>query len=631
MPQLSDNPLDEHGAQKAPRSFVHSIAGRLKADWRTLVAADLLYKLLAFVILTPLLAGLFRCLLAVAGESVLSDVDIAMFLAGPFGWFCAIVLGAVWLGIVALEQASLLSILAARQIGKKLGTLDSLRFAASHAPAILRVSGRLIGWSLLATAPFILLAGGTYYWLLGEFDINYYLNERPTEFKIAVGIGVILAIVLTGILLRLYSGWFLALPLVLFAKTSPKTALRASATFISGKRRRVFAWLVVWLFVVVAANVILTAIAGAAGRWLIPASVGSLAILATRVGLLLLVLVASGLVLNLFATIGFAGVLFHGYREIDPDSDKALEALPFDDRQRKHSVFTPARITAGAMVALLVAALFGYWSLNKLQLQDDLQIMAHRGASKAAPENTMAAFRQAIEDGADWIELDVQETADGEVVVLHDSDFMKLSANPLKIWGATQAQLGDIDIGSWFDPRFAEERVPTLADVLKLCKGRVRVNIELKYYGHDQQLEQRVVDVVEAEGMTDQIMIMSLKPEGVAKIKALRPDWKCGLLLSVHVGNLQKINADFLAVNARFATRNFVRRAHKANKQVFVWTVNDTATMSQMMNRKVDGILTDRPDLAQQVLRERAEMNNSERLLAELAILLNQPEPISEP
>jgi len=140
-----------------------------------------------------------------------------------------------------------------------------------------------------------------------------------------------------------------------------------------------------------------------------------------------------------------------------------------------------------------------------------------------------------------------------------------------------------------------------------------------------------VVEIVEAEGMADQIMVMSLKPEGIAKIKSLRPSWTCGLLLSVYVGELQNIEADFLAVNSKFATRSFINRAHEADKQVFVWTVNDVATMSQALNRKVDGILTDRPDLARQVLKQRSEMSSAERLLTELSILFNQPQVVVEP
>ncbi|MCR9119893.1 MAG: hypothetical protein NXI22_23400, partial [bacterium] len=112
-----------------PTQFVRAIASSLSACWRTLVAADLLYKLLSFVLLTPLLAALFRIALMLAGHSVLSDVDIAMFFAGPVGWICAIVLGAGWLAIFALEQASLLSIIAANANGQKMTARESLRFS----------------------------------------------------------------------------------------------------------------------------------------------------------------------------------------------------------------------------------------------------------------------------------------------------------------------------------------------------------------------------------------------------------------------------------------------------------------------------------------------------------------------
>lgn len=595
--------------------------------------ADVLFKLLAFILLTPLFVALFRSLLTLSGTSVLSDVDIAMFFAGPFGWFCAIALGSVWLGIVAFEQATLLSILASHSSGQKIGVLTALRFTASHSLRILNVTARLIGWSLQIIAPFLLIAGGVYFWLLGDYDINYYLNERPAEFKVAVAVGAALVVTMVGILLRFYSAWFLALPLVLFDNVPPADGLRKSKELVSGNRRHIAVWLVTWICLVLAVNLLLTTVIGFAGRALIPSNVGSLAILAARVGLLVIVLGAGSLIVNLFATIGLAGILFHGYRQIDPNADAALAAAQWPDRPGAgaQQLLTRRRLLAGGVIGTIIAATIGYYSLTSIRLQDDVQIMAHRGSSKAAPENTLAAFRQAIDDGAEWIELDVQETRDGEVVVLHDSDFMKLAKNPLKIWDANQEDLDDIDIGSWFDPKFAGERVPTLAEVLRLCKDKVGVNIELKYYGHDQQLEQRVVDIVETEGMADQIMLMSLKPEGIAKIKALRPEWRCGLLLSVYVGNLKDVAADFLAINAGFASRGFVTGAHEVDKQVFVWTVNDAATMSQALNRQVDGILTDRPALARKILAERSELTTAERLLTEISILFNQPPEIAAP
>ena len=251
-------------------------------------------------------------------------------------------------------------------------------------------------------------------------------------------------------------------------------------------------------------------------------------------------------------------------------------------------------------------------------------IVAHRGAAGAAPENTLASFRQAIKDKTDWIELDVQESSDGKIVVMHDSDFMKLAGKDIKVWDATQAQMGDIDIGSWFDPSFSSEYVPTLREVLAMSKGKAGVVIELKYYGHDEQLEQRVIDIVEEMDMVNEIAIMSLKYDAVKKVRALRPKWTVGLLSATAIGDLSQLDADFLAVAMGMASGGFIRRAHEAGKQVFVWTVNDPVSMSRMISLGVDGIITDEPEMARSVMEERAELSSAERLLIHTALLFGQ-------
>jgi glycerophosphoryl diester phosphodiesterase len=205
-------------------------------------------------------------------------------------------------------------------------------------------------------------------------------------------------------------------------------------------------------------------------------------------------------------------------------------------------------------------------------------------------------------------------------MVVHDSDLKKLGGADLKIWEATAEELRQVDIGSKFSPDFSDQRVPTLEEVLKLCKGKAKVNIELKYYGHDERLEQRVAELVEAHDMQDSVIIMSLKYDAVKKMKKLRPDWTVGLLTAVAVGDLTTHNqADFFAVNTDLATRRFIRKAHDVNKQVFVWTVNEPITISTMAGRGVDSIITDKPALARRVLDNRKTLSSIERLLIELA------------
>lgn len=589
-----------------------------------MIVTDLFYKLLAFTVLTPFFSMLSYGLLAINGNAILSDLDIAMLFAGPFGWICAFAIGDVWLAIFAFEQASLIAILAASTEGKRLSAFDSLRFAFLNAPATLRVACRLIAFSLLVVAPFVLLAASIYYATLGDYDINYYLHEQPFSFQLAMGSAIALVTILVLVLLRLYSGWFLALPLVLFDRVVPKNALRQSRQIIAGNRLRILRWLVAWFAIGFAANVFATLVIGGIGRLLIPANVGSVTILAGRVGLMLVTLTIASVIINLVGTISFALILFHAYRELNPNSKYAIDQVVFADAKNTTylHLLTRPRLLALSLIGGLFALLIGVTALNSLQLRDRIEVMAHRGASDVAPENSISSVRYAIDAGADWVEIDVQETADGEVVVFHDSDLMKLARNKLKIWDATMEDLRRIDIGSSFDTQFAEERVPTLADVLEICRGKIGVIIELKYYGHDRHLEQRVVDIVEHCEMANDVMVMSMRPDGMKKLKAIRPLWKCGLILSVSVGDIQRIEADFLAVNAMFATRSLINRSHTAGKQVFVWTIDDAATMSRLMNRGIDGILTNSPKVAREVLKQRSKMSSSERLLTELAALL---------
>ncbi len=256
---------------------------------------------------------------------------------------------------------------------------------------------------------------------------------------------------------------------------------------------------------------------------------------------------------------------------------------------------------------------------ERLAAPQKVEIIAHRGSAAARPENTVLAVEQAIEDGADWVEIDVQEIADGTVIVTHDSDFMKQAGLALKVWDATMDDLDRIDIGSWFDPAYGDARVPTLRAVLETAKGRGRVLIELKYYGHDERLEERVVKVVEEVGMGADVMIMSLKRAGVKKIRQLRPDWPVGILAARAIGNLAALDAEFLAVNTGQVSGPLLRRAHASGKKVYVWTVDDPRAMSRMMSMGVDGLITNVPAVARLVMEERAALSVAERLLVWLS------------
>ena len=605
-------------------SPVRSSVSSFRACWRPLALTDVTAKVGAFVLLTPMVAILFRVLLAMSGRTVLADQDILLFFVRPAGGLLAILFGGLLLGIVALEQSALMAVLYANQAGRPIGVSTALRFALAHGWPVLRLTARMVGGTMLAVAPFVALAGLTYVALLGDHDINYYLKERPPAFLAASGIGAAIAVAMAAVLLRLWTGWFYALPLVLFEDVSPARALRASRDRAHGHRRALVLSIIGWALALAAVSAAATSVTLWLARAVVPRAQGSVPLLSLAIGTTLFVWAAVNLAINLLGTTAFATVLFSPYRRFARTGDEdASRVTRFERTVPGSPVFlTRRRLVRWTVIGLLAAVTLGAIAVQTARLDDKVLVVAHRGSSKAAPENSMAAFLQAIADGADFVELDVQETADGEVVVFHDSDFMKLAGVGTKIWDATMAHLAVIDIGSRFSPAFANERVPTLAAVLDACKGKAGVVIELKYYGHDHQLEERVAGLVDARGMAAQVAVMSLELDQVRKMKSLRPSWTVGLLLSVSAGNLRSSGADFLAVNAAFADRRFVRSAHRRGTKVFVWTVNDASTMSAMMGRGVDGLITDKPALAKKVLAERAVMSPAQRLLIELAGVL---------
>jgi len=589
--------------------------------WPQLFLTNGLYAVIAVVLLTPLLAVLTQALLHLSGKPVLADQDILFFMLQPAGWICAITLGSLWLGIIVLGQAALMVILAV-PAKHKTSTLAAIRFAMTYWWSISQVTARLIFRVGLLAMPFLAVAAATYSLLLSKFDINFYLQEKPPEFIVAVLIGAVLVISFTMLLLKFLSSWIFALPLLLFETVPASQALKESVLRTVGSRIHIIGMFMIWLIAGLGTSTVMTSVLIWLGRWMIPDTVTSLSLLVINLGVFLLIWTLSNLFIQMVSSSLFAALWLNLYRAIGCNDEKFV--FPCSNSTVPPAVEGGIRLNAkgliaGSLIGLVAAAMIGIWTLESIRLVDDVEIIAHRGASADAPENTLAAMRQAIDYATDWVEIDVQETSDDQVVVFHDSDFMKLANVDLKIWDATMADLESIDIGSHKDPAFHAERVPTLAELLTVCKGKTKVVIELKYYGHDKDLEQRVLNIVNGHDMSSDVMYMSLNIKAVNKIKQLDPNCRAGLLLSVLGGKIQDTKADFLAVNAMFVNRSFIQRAHASGKEVYVWTINDAVTMSRMIGIGVDGLITDKPDLARRVLAERSTLNPAERLLLELS------------
>ncbi len=229
---------------------------------------------------------------------------------------------------------------------------------------------------------------------------------------------------------------------------------------------------------------------------------------------------------------------------------------------------------------------------------------AHRGDSTNAPENSMPAFKLAIEENAPWVELDVHQTKDDVIIISHDDNISRVSGKDICVHDTNYSELKELDVGSWFSDKFSYVRFSTLDEVLKTFKpSNTNLQIEIKPTDFDRKIEQRVLDIIKENDMSDRVIITSLKDEPLKKVKELSPESKTAYNMAIAFGNIEQIEfSDHLCVEASNITPGLVAQIHEQGKQCFVWTINSPNDVQRLLDCGVDTILSDNPILINQVL-----------------------------
>ncbi len=593
------------------RETLHRYQDALRL-WLPLLSVHLFIRLLITAAIVPVIGGLLALSLSFSDQSALTDQDIARFLLTPVGAFSGLVVVSLVIVAAVLDVAVMTALLQNSALRPIKSLQLAARFALNALPILLRFAMAFLLRILIISAPFLIVCALIAGVLLREFDINYYLTHRPPTFLAAVGLSSCILLVMAIVLLGRLTSWAIALHLAVLDTIPVRQSFADSAKMMHGHRfallRRLFWWIAIRA--VIAGFIGL--LAGFAVDFVTTGQADNLK--RTVLGLVAVGITWSAA--SVFINALSSGALAH---VLNDQFQRALNGRQLSARHSYSdtvSLFAPANVVLALTVILSLTSIgAGGLLLESFEAKKDVVVIGHRGAAGSRPENTMASIEKAIEDQADWVEIDVQETADGEIIVAHDSDFMKAADVPTKIWDATREEIAQIDIGSWYAPEYSNERAPLLSDVLATAKGRAKVIIELKYYGHDVDLENRVIQLVEAAGMADQISTMSLKYPAVQKMQELRPGWRTGVLAATAVGDLVGLQGDFLAVNTGLATTSLISRADAAGKDVYVWTVNDAAGMSRMISLGVDGLITDEPALAREVIEYRSSLPTAGRLL----------------
>nr|WP_298375987.1 glycerophosphodiester phosphodiesterase family protein [uncultured Halomonas sp.] len=594
-----------------PHHLLTAVTASLREHWRPLLAYHLFFTLLATTLLLPASATALAALLKRIGRPVFTNGQLLDIALSPMGLLWLLVaIGTAFL-ILFLQQAGMMLVAVRPDASRYRIALEALWNVARRFMAITILALLQVAIHLLLALPFLIALVVLYQWLLGGMESYYVLRVKPREWWLFLACGLPFVLLWLRFAAGLYLRWSLALPVLILENVSTRRALARSHELTKGNKRRLTLPIALPVLVIIALPIGITNLFDASispllgwlperSTILIPAMLAYLTIYV----LLTLAVTFIGVAVNslLLACIYL----------------RLAQHQPRPQAPPKSSY--PIWVAWGAEAIILALALSqAATALTSFEIRDRVDITAHRGSSAKAPENTLAAFEQAIEDGADYIEFDVRLTQDNEVVISHDNNLRRLTKLNRSLSDMTLEEARQVDIGSWFGDVFVDMRIPTLEEVIRLAKGRIKLYVELKpARGNEKALAAAVIDRL-SKVPDENVILASLSPVALAEAKRLAPQLRTALFAQFVVrGGMDLRLFDALGLRHNRVTPGTVRTAQRHGYELHTWTVNGQGEMSRLIDLGVDNIITDRPDLLGEVLDERATLSDGELLLLKL-------------
>lgn len=552
---------------------------------------ELLYKFLAFSLMIPLIRKASTVILFMNGIDKLTNQNFWRLFVNPLTWIGILFVIYIAGAFISIEFSGLCGGIHASDEGKKISIHEMFMNGLSGCHIVFHLKNYMYLVYVIIVLPLASMAETAT--LTGSFTFPGFIMEAINDHWYLTAIYTIGMLALMYLALR----WIYTIPAI---NLRYDTFSEAAAE--SGRLMHRRTWKAVWALITCYAYLFLLGSLLAAAMafvlfggvlWLDPGS-------ALNAGKPIVIIIAVTIYI-LFLAMSQPLVLsriYIGYQRM-----LAKEGTDLPAYQQPETWFSKNKAFKIALCTSLAVGIYFFlpsrYQEVKLILNNasnKTMVMAHRGDSVDAPENTLPAFQAAIDHGADAAEMDVQMTKDGTIVVLHDSSIDRTSTGSGKIWNVTYDEIKDLDNGSFFNPSFSDTHIPTLDQVIKLCKGKLYLNIEIKRTGHDDGIEKKVLDIIKANNFQNQCDITSMDYNTLVTVRSLDPSIKTVYTTTVALGNVADLTAaDAFSVETTFVNQSFVRSMRQNGKQLFVWTVNDENQMETMINLGANAIITNDP------------------------------------
>lgn len=563
-----------------------------------LMIALLAYKALTRVVVYPVLGGIWSVALRLSPDEYIVPSNLRTMVRSPYA-IVAVLLIAFLLSLWSLYEFSL--IICGLSYARK-GMTCRLAVLLGESWRHMRHALHPRNWLILVLVAFLIPVASVFSDsdLITQISVPYYIYEVIADKWQTAGAYWAFRIVLMLLTLR----WLLTVHYFVLERKDFMAATRESAAWLMENPRQALTGLVRWAIRVALWTTIASAVVFLVGGALFVA-IGLVDEQAMRV-----FVAASDIVLEPFwlFVIECVGTLMQ-QSYISAEYYTRIEGEPLDlagiedanrrSRVRGRMLFTFVLIGVVAVNMIYAAILDHVVAVDPdaaIAYGEGITITSHRGYSEAAPENTIPAFEAAIAAGADCAELDVQMTKDGVVVLTHDTNLQRTTGCDANVYDLTYEEVAALDAGSSYSAAFAGTQIPTLDAVIKTCKGRIRLNIEIKSNEHTPTLVAETVRIIEENDFVSECVVTSLSYDTLVAVKAADPDIRTGYIMPIALGSFYDLEAvDFYSMEGTFVTRSVVQQAHLRGQKVSVWTMDRSEDISRVIECDVDDIITDDP------------------------------------
>lgn len=565
-------------------------------DWPTLLLFELLYKLLGSLLAFPILRMILISSMDSAGVSFLSNHNLSLLLQNPVTVLLLICLIFLLAFYSYIELTAVVLYFDHGMNGERMGAWKLLRKAVRTALSILNPRNFMLLAFILLIIPLTgidITAGALQRVQVPEFVLEFILDSPLLT---------VVYLALLAVLVIVVFRWIFSFHVLTLHGGSFKQARGVSRLMMKGRLIRFFLIYSLWMMIVALAAFVIYYFAIGFLLLLIRAlngPIGGRTLFWSSFGVLTDV---SAVFLAVFGFAGSFALISAFYYESVEDPQPMKPKPPLNRRQR--ALWIPR-----VLLIFYLAGLFTDMSSYREYLAFDTElfhgtaVVGHRAASYYAPENTIPALREAVNSGAEYAEIDVQQLKDGGLVLLHDTNFERTTGVNKNVWDATSEEVKEYDAGKWFGGEFANTKVSFLEDVLVYARGKINLMVELKSTGHEKGLEESVLALLKKYHVENQTIVASMNLDILQRVKELNPEIQTAYIAAVAYGDYYDIPwADMFSVEASFVTPSAVAVLHEMGKKIFVWTVNSQSEMERFSEMHVDGIVTDDPDLARYVL-----------------------------